>query len=79
MTAGPARVSLWRYSPAIILFAIVVADLRQLSDADLWVHILSGRELLSRTARCRPPTQGHFKVCILPIKSIVLCVVFDLD
>ena len=47
MTAGPARVSLWRYSPAIILFAIVIADLRQLSDPDLWVHILSGRELLA--------------------------------
>jgi hypothetical protein len=47
MTAISARVSLWRYSPAIILFAIVVADLRQLSDADLWIHILSGRELLA--------------------------------
>ena len=47
MTAGPARVSLWRYSPAIILFAIVIADMRQLSDPDLWVHILSGRELLA--------------------------------
>jgi hypothetical protein len=47
MAAGPARVSLWRYSPAIILFAIAIADLRQLSDADLWVHILSGRELLA--------------------------------
>jgi len=45
--AGPARISLWRYSPAIILFAIAVADVRQLSDADLWVHILSGRELLA--------------------------------
>jgi hypothetical protein len=47
MTAGPARVSLWRYSPAIILFAIVIADVRQASDPDLWVHLLSGRELLA--------------------------------
>jgi hypothetical protein len=54
MTAGPARVSLWRYSPAIILFAIVIADLRQMSDADLWVHILSGRELLAHGSL--PPT-----------------------
>jgi hypothetical protein len=54
MTADPARVSLWRYSPAIILFAIVIADLRQLSDADLWVHILSGRELLGHGSL--PPT-----------------------
>ncbi len=54
MTAGPARVSLWRYSPAIILFAIVIADMRQLSDADLWVHILSGRELLAHGSL--PPT-----------------------
>lgn len=54
MTAGPVRISLWRYSPAIILFAIVIADVRQLSDADLWVHILSGRELLAHGSL--PPT-----------------------
>ncbi|MFZ0680642.1 hypothetical protein [Candidatus Binatus sp.] len=54
MTAGPARISLWRYSPAIIMFAIAVADVRQLSDADLWVHILSGRVLLAHGSL--PPT-----------------------
>jgi hypothetical protein len=47
MTAIPARVSLWRYSPALVLFAIVIADFRQLSDPDLWIHLLSGRELLA--------------------------------
>jgi hypothetical protein len=47
MTAIPARVSLWRYSPALVLFAIVIADIRQLSDPDLWIHLLSGRELLA--------------------------------
>lgn len=47
MPAGPARVSLWRYSPALVLFAIVIADLRQLGDPDLWGHILFGRELLA--------------------------------
>ncbi len=45
--ANPARVSLWRYSPALILFAIVIADARQLSDPDLWGHVLWGRELLA--------------------------------
>ena len=47
MTAAPARVSLWRYSPALVLLAIVIADIRQLSDPDLWIHLLSGRELLA--------------------------------
>ena len=47
MPAGPARVSLWRYSPALVLFAIAIADLRQLSDPDLWGHVLFGRELLA--------------------------------
>ncbi len=46
MADGPARVSLWRYSPALVLFAIAIADLRQLSDPDLWGHVLWGRELL---------------------------------
>jgi hypothetical protein len=47
MPAGAARVSLWRYSPALVLFAIVIADLRQLSDPDLWGHVLWGRELIA--------------------------------
>ena len=47
VAAGPARVSLLRYSPALILFAIVIADARQLSDPDLWGHVLWGRELLA--------------------------------
>ena len=45
--AGPARVSLLRYSPALILFAIAIADARQVSDPDLWGHVLWGRELLA--------------------------------
>jgi hypothetical protein len=47
VTAAPTRVSLFRYSPALILFAIVIADARQLSDPDLWGHVLWGRELLA--------------------------------
>ncbi len=47
MTAAPSRVSLFRYSPALILFAIVIADARQLTDPDLWGHVLWGRELLA--------------------------------
>ena len=42
-----ARVSLLRYSPALILFAIVIADARQHSDPDLWGHVLFGRQLLA--------------------------------
>ncbi|MGB8411587.1 MAG: hypothetical protein WCE23_02060 [Candidatus Binatus sp.] len=47
VAASPARVSLLRYSPALILFAIVIADARQLSDPDFWGHVLWGRELLA--------------------------------
>ena len=43
----PARFSLLRYSPALILFAIVIADIGQLSDPDLWGHVLWGRQLLA--------------------------------
>lgn len=51
MTDGPTRISLWRYSPALVLFAIVIADLRQLSDTDLWMHIIAGREFLLHGAQ----------------------------
>jgi hypothetical protein len=47
VAARPARSSLWRYSPALILFAIAIADARQVSDPDLWGHVLWGRELLA--------------------------------
>ena len=46
MPEGRIRVSLIRYFPALVLFAIVIADFRQLSDPDLWGHVLFGRELL---------------------------------
>ena len=47
VAASRARVSLLRYSPALILFAIVIADALQHSGADLWGHVLWGRELLA--------------------------------
>jgi hypothetical protein len=47
VAASTARVSLLRYSPALILFAIVIADARQVSDPDLWGHVLWGRQLLA--------------------------------
>ena len=47
MAAGPARVSLLRFSPMLVLCAIVIADARQHSDPDLWGHILFGRQLLA--------------------------------
>ena len=42
-----SRHPIWRYSPAIVLLAAVVADARQSGDSDLWWHLLSGRELLA--------------------------------
>src|ERR1039458_505204 len=47
VSSNPARVSLLRYSPALILFGIVIADALQHSGADLWGHVLWGRELLA--------------------------------
>ncbi|MGB8411585.1 MAG: hypothetical protein WCE23_02050 [Candidatus Binatus sp.] len=47
MAASPARISLLRYSPALILFAIVIADALQHSGPGLWGHVLWGRELLA--------------------------------
>ena len=47
MTAGPVRISILRFSPALILFAIVIADARQATDPDLWGHVMWGRELLA--------------------------------
>ena len=47
MAARPARVSLLRASPALVLFAIVIADAFQHSGPDLWGHVLWGRELLA--------------------------------
>ena len=47
VAASRARVSLLRHSPALILFAIVIADALQHSGADLWGHVLWGRELLA--------------------------------
>ncbi len=56
MTAAPTRVSLFRYSPALVLFAIVIADIRQMSDPDLWMHLISGHELLAHGSL--PPTNS---------------------
>jgi hypothetical protein len=50
MPAASARVSLFRYSPALVVFAVVIADARQLSDPDMWGHVLWGRELLAHGA-----------------------------
>jgi hypothetical protein len=47
MASGPARVSLLRFSPMLVLCAMVIADARQHSDPDLWGHILFGQQLLA--------------------------------
>jgi hypothetical protein len=38
-----ARNALWRYSPAAILLAVLVADSNRLADPDLWGHIRFGQ------------------------------------
>jgi hypothetical protein len=47
VAARPARVSLLRDYPALVLFAIVIADAFQHGVPDLWGHVLWGRELLA--------------------------------
>jgi len=50
-TAAPSRrnrVSLLRYSPALIFIAIVVADTTRLADPDLWGHVRFGQDLLAQ-------------------------------
>jgi hypothetical protein len=39
--------SLLRYSPAVVLLAIVIVDAYRLADPDLWGHVLSGRLILT--------------------------------
>lgn len=49
--SAPSRgLSLFRYSPALILIAIAIADAGRLADPDLWGHIRFGQATL---------TQGH--------------------
>jgi hypothetical protein len=45
------RLSLLRYSPALVLLAIAIVDTYRLADPDLWGHVLSGRLILAT---------GHF-------------------
>ncbi len=47
VAASPARVSLFRYSPALILVVIAIADLNRLADPDLWGHVRFGQAVLS--------------------------------
>ncbi len=42
------RVSLFHYSPALILLAIVVADTTRLADPDLWGHVRFGQDVLAQ-------------------------------
>lgn len=49
--AGPARCSLFRYSPPLFLVLIIIADAGQRSDPDLWGHLRFGQAILA---------SGHF-------------------
>ena len=46
--ASARGISLFRYSPALILMAIVIADAGRLADPDLWGHIRLGQATLSQ-------------------------------
>jgi hypothetical protein len=45
--ARPAAVSLLRYSPALVVFIIAIADVGRWADPDLWGHIRFGQLVLS--------------------------------
>ena len=45
--AESARVSLFRYAPALLLLLVVIADSGQLTDPDLWGHIRFGQSVLA--------------------------------
>ena len=44
----PASMSLFRYSPGLILVCIAIADSIRLPDPDLWGHIRFGQAVLSQ-------------------------------
>src|ERR1700730_4412712 len=45
--AGPAALSLLRYSPALVVFIIAVTDVGRWADPDLWGHIRFGQLVLT--------------------------------
>ena len=45
--ARPAAISLLRYSPALVVFIIAVADVGRWADPDLWGHIRFGQLVLA--------------------------------
>jgi len=47
-SAEPARLSLLRYSPSLVLVLIVVADAMRYADTDLWGHLRFGQAMLSQ-------------------------------
>ena len=42
----PASMSLFRYSPGLILISIAIADSIRLPDPDLWGHVRFGQAVL---------------------------------
>ncbi len=47
-SSGPRRPSLLRSAPALVLFAIVIADAMRSADTDLWGHIYFGSIAVSK-------------------------------
>jgi hypothetical protein len=46
-TSAETRPSLLRYSPALILLVIAIADIQRWADPDLWGHVAFGRAMLA--------------------------------
>lgn len=53
--------SLFRYSPALVLIAIVIADAGRLSDPDLWGHLRFGQATLSQA---HPPWRDIYSYSV---------------
>jgi hypothetical protein len=47
-SATPARVSMLRYSPALIVVLVMVADAMRYADTDLWGHLRFGQAMLAQ-------------------------------
>ena len=48
----PASMSLFRYSPGLLLVTIAIADAIRLPDPDMWGNVRFGQEFLSQHTWC---------------------------
>jgi hypothetical protein len=46
-SSASVALSLWRYSPAAVLVAILIADSNRRTDPDLWGHLRFGQMFIA--------------------------------